>query len=54
MPERMKIELSTFIALMDRTLIAEKQVLGLKISEVKKNIILEAYELLVKTLFGRG
>ena len=29
-PERMKRELSTFIAVMDRTVIAEKHMLGLK------------------------
>ena len=34
-PERMKIELSTFIARMERTLIVEKQMLGLIISEEK-------------------
>ena len=30
-PERMKIELSTFIAVMERTVIAEKQMLGINI-----------------------
>ena len=46
----MKIELSIFVVGMDRTEIAEKQMLGLKMSEGKK-ISLEAYEILAKTLF---
>ena len=36
---------------MERTVIAEKQMLGLKISKGKNPISLEAYDLLVKTLF---
>ena len=47
----MKIELSIFVVGMDRTEIAEKQMLGLKMSEGKKTISLEAYEILAKTLF---
>ena len=47
----MKIELSTFIAGMERTVVADKQMLGLKIPEGKKTISIEAYELLSNTLF---
>ena len=54
MPEIMKRELSAFIVGMERTVIAEKQILGLKISEGKKSISLKAYEILSKTLFERG
>ena len=35
MLERMRIELSTFIVGMNKTVIVEKQMLGLKFSEVK-------------------
>ena len=35
MSERMKIELSTFIVVMERTVIDEKQMLGIKISDGK-------------------
>ena len=53
-PERMKRELSTFIAGMERTVTVEKQMLGLDISEGKNPISLEAYEILANTLFGSG
>ena len=50
-PEIMKRRSSKFIEGMDRTVIAEKHMLGLKLSEGKKTISLEAYDLLTKTLF---
>ena len=50
-PEIMKIDLSTFIAVMDRILIAEKKMLRLKITEGKRPISLEASDLLVKKIF---
>ena len=53
-PERMKRELSTFIAGMERTVTVEKQMLGLDISEGKNPISLEAYEILANTLFESG
>ena len=53
-PERMKKELSIFIAGMKRTLIVEKQMLGIKFYEGKKTITLKAYDLLTKTLFESG
>ena len=55
MLERNKREVSTFIAGMERTAISEKQMLGLKISEEKNPISLEAYDILAKILFeSRG
>ena len=54
MPERMKRELSTFIAGMERPLIAEKQMLGLKKFEGKPPISLESYDIFAKTLFKSG
>ena len=53
MPERMKRELSIFIAGIERTVTVENQMLGLKFSEFKKSISLEAYKLLAKTLEKR-
>ena len=50
MTEIMKRELSTFIVGMERIIIAEKQIIGIKFSE-EKNISFEEYELLAKTLF---
>ena len=52
--ETTRRELPTFIVGMERTLIAEKHMLGLKISEIKNIISLEAYEILEKTLFESG
>ena len=49
-PERLKRELSTFFAKIERTIIVEKEMLGLKISEGKK-ISLERYEILARTIF---
>ena len=47
-------ELSKIIVGMERTVIEEKQMLGLKMSKGKKPISLEAYELLTKALFESG
>ena len=38
---------------LERTVIAEKQMLGIKKMKEKKPISLEAYELLAKTIFER-
>ena len=54
MPEGMKIELSAFIAVMERTVIVEKQMLILKFSKGKNPTSLKAFELLAKTLFESG
>ena len=50
----MKRELSIFIAGMERTVISEKQMLGLKISKETPAISLKAYALLAKTLVDSG
>ena len=51
MPEIIKRELSKCIMGMERTVIVEKQMLGLKTSEGEKPISLKAYELLAKKMF---
>ena len=53
MTERIKKQISTFIVGLERTVIAEKQMLGIKKMKEKKPISLEAYELLAKTIFER-
>ena len=53
MTEIMKREISTFFAGMERTIITEKQMFGIKIPK-RKIISLEAYEILARTLFERG
>ena len=50
----MKIDLSKFIAGMDRTSNMNKQMLGIKKPEGKNPITLKAYELLAKTLVESG
>ena len=54
MPEIIKRELSIFIAGRERTVIAEKKMLRLKITEGKRPISLEASDLLAKTIIERG
>ena len=51
MAEKMKSELSTFILEMKKTVIVEKHMLGLKISEGKKLTSLKSYDILANTLF---
>lgn len=51
MPEEISSRLSKYIAGMDRTILIEKEQLGLSLSEGKKPMSVEAYELLAETLF---
>lgn len=51
MPDDLSSRLSKYIAGMDRTILTEKEQLGLSLSEGKKPMSVDAFELLAETLF---